>query len=329
VTRPSISAIVPIYNKVAFLRASLGSICAAARRHGNVELVFVDHQSTDGSWELLQEYASVARIHRLSGGTISGVRNFGVRHSSGALLSFIDCDCVVPPSHFVEIERVLSTRDFVGAGREYDIPAAPHWTERTWYRLHALERDNECEFINGGNLAVRREAFEAIGGFDESLGTGEDSDICKRLCVGGQRLLETHRLNVIHLGNPKSVRAFFRKQLWHGSGILYDGSMRFDKATVMILAHGAATIAALMIGAMGSIPPLVRIAIIAALLLAVPLATVTYRALETRRVPEPLSSMALYFVFYLARVAALVLALGTAVRRHARARIIATPRAGA
>ena len=327
-TAPAISAIVPIYNKIGFLRDSLDSIVAAATRHGNVELVFVDHQSTDGSWELLSEYAAVASIHRMRGGTISAVRNFGVRQARARLLAFIDCDCVVPSSHFVEMERVFETTTAVAAGREYDIPAAPHWTERTWYGLHALERDNECRFINAGNFAVRRDAFEAIGGFDEALGTGEDSDICARLCSRGGVLLETSRLNVVHLGNPKSVAAFFRKQLWHGSGILYGGSMRLDKATVMIVAHGLAIVSAAIAALAPGMPPAIRVGLVLALLLAVPTATVAYRAAEGGRVREPARAVALYSVFYLARVTALARALWAAARPRHRSAVITVPRPG-
>lgn len=328
-TAPAISAIVPVYNKIAFLRASLDSIVAAARQHGNVELVFVDHQSTDGSWELLAEYACVASIHRMRGGTISAVRNFGVRQSRAPLLAFIDCDCVVPASHFAEMQRVFAGSNAVAAGREYDIPAAPHWTERTWYGLHALQHDNQCRFINAGNFAVRRAAFESIGGFDEALGTGEDSDICARLSSRGGVLLETGSLNVVHLGNPKSVAAFFRKQLWHGSGILYGGSMRLDKATSMIVAHGVAVVSAAAAALVPGIPWMIRIVLLLALLLAVPTATVAYRAIEGGRVHEPVRAIALYSIYYLARVIALVRALSSAMRPRHRAPFETVPRADA
>ena len=307
---PSISAIVPIYNKLAFLRASLDSIVAAADRHGGVELVFVDHHSTDGSWELLAEYASVASVLRLKGGTISTVRNHGVRQSHGPILAFIDCDCIVPVSHFMEIEAVFTTTTAVGIGREYDIPASPHWTERTWYGLHAVQEDNECRFINAGNFAVRREAFQAVNGFDETLTVAEDTDICARLRMNGGRLLETRRLNVVHLGNPKSVRDFFHKQVWHGMSILGGGrAMRRNKATLMVIAFAAAmfiAVASLLLpwSSLGT-----RAGAAIVMLVAIPVVTVAYRARETRRFPDPVRAIALYFVFYVARVTALFKAL--------------------
>lgn len=321
-TAPAISAIVPIYNKLPFLRASLDSIVAAAERHGGVELVFVDHQSTDGSWELLADYASIASIQRVKGGTISTVRNHGVRQSRGRLLSFIDCDCIVPPTHFTEMEAVFASTDAVGIGREYDIPASPHWTERTWYDLHALQVDNECRFINAGNLAVRREAFEAVNGFDEMLTVAEDTDICARLRMQGGRLFETRRLNVVHLGNPKSVRDFFRKQVWHGMSILGGGrAMRRNKASLMVLAFAGAMLVAAASLLLPWAPLATRAGAAMVVLLPIPVVTVVYRARETGRVPDPVRGTVLYFIFYVARVTALCKALAGSMRATHRRRL--------
>lgn len=312
---PLISAIVPVYNKIGFLRQSLESVVVAAQRHGRVELIFVDHQSTDGSWEALAEYAPVAAIYRMKGGTISTVRNFGVRKAHANLLAFIDCDCVVPPSHFVEMERLFASTEAVGIGREYGIPENSHWTERTWYGLHALERDGECRFINGGNLAVRREPFEAVGGFDDALLVAEDTDLCARLRHRGGHLLESHRLPVVHLGNPKSVPDFFRKQVWHGLGVLGGGwAMRRNKATIMIAAHALALCIALVVLLAPGIPLGVRLTTVLALFFGIPIVTVFYRTLETRRLVDPIRAVLLYVVFYLARVTALGRAVRAAVR---------------
>lgn len=316
---PLISAIVPVYNKIGFLRQSLGSVVVAARRHGKTELIFVDHQSTDGSWEALGEYAPVAAIYRMKGGTISTVRNFGVRQARAGLLAFIDCDCVVPPSHFVEMERLFASTEAVAIGREYGIPENAHWTERTWYALHALERDGECRFINGGNLAVRREPFEAVGGFDDALVVAEDTDLCARLRHQGGSLLETHRLAVVHLGNPKSVPDFFRKQVWHGLGVLGGGwAMRRNRATVMIAAHALAICIAFVLLVAPGIGAGVRLTTVPALFFAIPVVTVFYRSLETRRLVDPLRAVALYVVFYLARVTALAKASRAALRPGSR-----------
>jgi len=91
---PLVSVVVPVYNKRAFLRASLDSIVAASNRAGRVQLIFVDHHSSDGSYELLGEYANDADVQRfrrtgradILGGSACGAdrvdRTAFVRHRS-------------------------------------------------------------------------------------------------------------------------------------------------------------------------------------------------------------------------------------------------------
>jgi GT2 family glycosyltransferase len=307
----AISVVIPVFNKRDFVAASLESVVTAAERAGNVHVIVVDHQSTDGSYEVALGYGGRITLLRLLGGTISAVRNFGARHAGSGVLSFIDSDCVVPADYFQTLRRVLAETDAAAVGCEYDVPEVSHWSERVWYDLHVVRDDGYRHFINAGNFAVRRAAFDAIGGFDERLMTGEDTDICARLRAAGHRIFETHRLRVVHLGNPKSSREFFRKQVWHGlGGFSLVMLRRPNKATTMIVAHLAALLSAVavVLGA-GRLPVIARIAVAAALVLAVPLVTVAYRYVETRRVVNPLGAVWLYMLFYSARVRALITVL--------------------
>ena len=305
-----VSVVVPVFNKLPFIRASTDSILAAAEAHGGVEVVMVDHHSTDGSYEALQAYGArpCLRLLRHEGGTISTLRNVGARTALGAYLSFIDSDVVVPPDYFERLVRVFEDTGAAAVGCEYDIPASPHWTERVWYDLHVIREDGYRHYLNGGNLAVRRAVFDEVGGFAEEMAVGEDTEICKRIRAAGHGIFESQQLNVVHLGNPKSVRAFFAKQVWHGTSVLRARSLaKPDKATAMVLAHAGAALAALLVLVVPSpLGAAWRLALAAALLLAAPLLSVAYRYAETRRVTDPLASTALYAVFYAARVTALV-----------------------
>ncbi|HET7459456.1 MAG TPA: glycosyltransferase [Gemmatimonadaceae bacterium] len=317
VSEPTVSVVVPVYNKVAFVRPSIDSIVAAANAHGAVEIVAVDHGSTDGSYEALLEYADAGvRVLRHSGGTISTLRNVGARATRGRVLSFIDSDVVVPRDFFTELEMVLAETGAAAAGCEYDIPAAPHWTEKAWYELHVIREDGYRHYLNGGDLAIRRGAFDEIGGFAEDMAVGEDTEICKRLRAAGHRIFESQRLRVVHLGNPKSVRAFFAKQVWHGTSVLRSRPFANpDKPTLMLFAHAVAVVAAVaVILAPSPLPMWARLALAAAFVLAAPVASVLYRFVETRRVTNPVAATALYAVFYAARATALTKALVAAAR---------------
>src|SRR4051812_8718290 len=138
---PLVSVVVPVYNKRAFLRASLDSIVAASKRAGRVQLIFVDHSSTDGSYEILGEYGNDADVQRLEGGNISTVRNTGATSARGAYLSFIDCDCVVPIDYFVDLRAVFESSRADAVGCEVGIPESATWSERLWYELHVVRTD--------------------------------------------------------------------------------------------------------------------------------------------------------------------------------------------
>lgn len=65
-------------------------------------------------------------------------------------------------------------------------------------------------------MAVRRSAFEAVGGLDTSLHTCEDVDLCRKLRSNGYVLLADSRLHNVHHGDPRTLRHVFFGELWRG-----------------------------------------------------------------------------------------------------------------
>jgi len=307
VTRPRVSVVVPVFNKAPFLPAALDSIVAAVRSYGDAELIAVDHGSTDGSRELLaSRYARDARILDLRGGTIATVRNRGAHAATGSVLSFIDSDCVIPPDYLVSVSEILTATGAGATGAEVVPPALPSWVEDVWYRLHRRAGDAEQEWIGSANLAVVREAFDAVGGFDERLVTGEDTELCQRLRSRGYRIYESKRLSAVHLDNAKTVQAFYRKEVWRGLGMF--GTVRpgaIDKPTVMTVVHMALCTAAILVLAAAPWTWPARLAVAMGLVVTAPAATLLYRARTGGSLGRPLHALLLYEVYYAARVAAM------------------------
>jgi glycosyltransferase involved in cell wall biosynthesis len=302
-----VSVVVPVFNKAAFLSAALDSIVTAVRSYGDAELIAVDHGSTDGSRELLgSRYGADARILDVQGGTIATVRNRGAAAATGSVLSFIDADCVIPPDYLSRVRDVLATTGAGATGAEVVPPASPSWVEDIWYRLHRRADDGEQEWIGSANLAVAREAFEAVGGFDERLVTGEDTELCQRLRSRGYRIYESKRLSAVHLDNARTVRAFYRKERWRALGMF--GTVRpgsIDKPTVMTVAHLALCATGILVLVIGPGGWLGRLLTAAGLLAAVPAATLVYRARAGGSLGRPLHALLLYEVYYAARGAAM------------------------
>ncbi len=305
-SRPRFTVVVPAFNAKDTIRRCLDSVLAAIEAWENAELVVVDNGSSDGTYELLlQEYPSHARVLRAPTATVGALRNLGARAGSGTLLSFIDADCLIAPEYYSRAWEALRSSRADATGSGYALPDPSHWIERTWHGLHRQPGGRDVHYLNAGNLVVARAAFEAVGGFDESLITGEDAEFGQRFIRRGFRIHEDPGVSAVHLGNPRSLRAFCRQQWWHGLGMF--GTARgpqLDKPLAMTLLH-----LLLSLGVTGWAvlrqPLGVAAAWSMAAQLVTPALTVAYRSGQIGRLGRPLQELLLYYLYYWCRVTAL------------------------
>jgi glycosyltransferase involved in cell wall biosynthesis len=313
----TIAVVVPVLNGMKFLPRTTPTLLAAARRTGNVTLNYVDNGSTDGTLAYLESLAhhGVA-IHRFQGSSIGGMRNFGARAAGGEYLSFIDADCTIPEGYFDDALGVLRTTGAVATGCETHAPDPPHWIEKTWHALHYQGRDRDVHYLNSANFFISRAAFDSVGGFREDLRTGEDAEIGQRIVNAGLRIRECTRVEAVHFGNPKSVREFYRRTVWHGLGMFGTvNRRRLDKPTMMMAAHLVATLIGLAALFVAPWAWPWRVAAFLALQLLAPAVTVAHRIRQTSKVPRLDSALILYWFYYWARLQAFtIVAVGQADR---------------
>jgi GT2 family glycosyltransferase len=74
----------------------------------------------------------------------------------------------------------------------------------------------KANYINAGHLVIHSSIFHEISGFDESLRTGEDYEFCLRAKANGISVINNPALQVIHEGYPQTLRAFVKREKWHG-----------------------------------------------------------------------------------------------------------------
>jgi hypothetical protein len=242
------------------------------------------------------------------------VRNAGAARARGGALSFLDADCLVEHDYLARAEAALARSACAATGSRYALPARPHWIERSWEALHAGRGDGAVPYINAGNLVVRRDAFDAVGGFDPLLESGEDAELCARLRRAGYCLSQDRTVRAVHLGNAKTLGAFYRKQRWHGMGAFGTARLeRLDRPLLMTVVHVAVMAAGAVTALLAPWSTAVRAVALVAGLVAVPAATVAYRVAAARRLAGAAGGVVLYFVYYAARIAA----LGRIARRRA------------
>ena len=303
-----ISAIIPVRNKARFVERCIGSVITASHHRADCEVIVVENGSTDGTaLQVDALFASQARVIHSAATTVAMARNEGAKIARGNILCFLDADVVVPADFFVRVDQVFRL-PVAAAGCTVALPETG-WISRTWGQLHDRGVANLTSLINSADCCVRVEPFWQVGGFDETLVTGEDADLCLRLLEAGHELLETPALQVLHLDNPETLAAFARKEVWHGLGAAATvRANRVDRPFVMTLAHGLLLAVGLLVLALNRFSPGSWLFALASWF-AVPLVAVQYRWVLARRPPGLLPALVLYQVYFVGRLWALLLAL--------------------
>lgn len=137
---------------------------------------------------------------------VSATRNAGVRAARGSRLVFADSDTLLPPDHLARLTSLWAQQPEAAAliGSYDDAPAAAGLVSRYRNLLHHYTHQHgaaEAQTFWAGCGAVRRDAFEAIGGFDETyrIPSVEDIELGYRLRRSGYRIRLAAAWQVKHL----------------------------------------------------------------------------------------------------------------------------------
>lgn len=222
------------YNTREHLRACLATVLAEAPS----EVVVVDNASKDGSVEMVQaDYPGVLLLANKTNfgyGTAANqaiarcttkyvlLLNSDTRLDRGALLALsiyldlhpraaivgprlVNTDGTLQPScyAFSTPLNTLLEHSTLGQLIRY-VPVLRNKYLRTWSHSHA----RVVAWVKGAALAIRREAFEAVGGFDESFFMYfEEADLCYRLNAEGWQVHFAPVTTIEHAGGVSTKEA--------------------------------------------------------------------------------------------------------------------------
>lgn len=213
--RPSISFVVPVRNDAERLRACLARIRESTPTGIGIEIVVADNGSTDASPRVARNAG--ARLLELPGLRVGELRNRAARAATGDILAFVDADNEIQSEWIDAAIDALSSRSIAAVGAPYHAPSPGTWVQRCYDRLRKHPTSREpAEWLGSGNMAVRRAAFEEVGGFDVDLETCEDVDLCRKLRAAGYALVADHRMKNVHHGDPSTLGQVFSGELWRG-----------------------------------------------------------------------------------------------------------------
>lgn len=215
--RPRVDVVVPFRGERTVLDALSKRLAAVALGPGDT-LTIVDNTPGRGSGT----EGNIVRESAL--GTPAYARNRGAERGEAEWLVFLDAD-VTPPLDLLDryFDPRPRERSAVLAGGLRDERAGPGSpaVARYAYLSSAMSQDNTLEygpewgFAKTANAAFRRTAFDAVGGFRDSLRAGEDADLTYRLRAAGWELERREHAAVVHASRTTAAALALQ---WLGFG---------------------------------------------------------------------------------------------------------------
>jgi glycosyltransferase involved in cell wall biosynthesis len=171
INAPLVSVIVTTKNEEKNIANCLKSI--KNQTYKNVELIVVDNFSEDKTVEFAQNYEATVYF---KGPERSVQRNYGAKVAQGKYLIYLDADMILSQT---VIEECLAKGECENIGALY-IPERIIG-EGFWIKVRDFERSFYTGTVIDAVRFIRRDLFEKIGGFDESLIGPEDWDLDRRI----------------------------------------------------------------------------------------------------------------------------------------------------
>lgn len=214
VDKPPVSIIMPCYNSVETLTAALEGILALD--YPVYEVIVVDDCSTDGSYEILREFAAASQVLRpFRLGKNSGVqaaRDFATRQARYDWIASTDSDAVVPPSWLTDAAEHFGEADMIGgkfvAEPKSMIEAAldkfslGKSLSTTFYTRRTTRLD---PYVVGNNFFYRKSVFDAVGGYDQDVRAAEELLLVAKGIEAGFTYVFDPQLVVRHPFTPQCL----------------------------------------------------------------------------------------------------------------------------
>ncbi len=203
-----ISVVIPAYNEEKYI----GDCIDAVHKNSDGklhEVIVVDNASTDSTSIVVARYANVVLLHEPRKGT-SHARQTGFEHATGDIVCFLDADTRMQAGWITQvIETFSECADVVSLSGPYhyfDAPRSWRWILGAFWWLSApVSYWLVGYMILIGNVAIRKSALVAAGGFDRKiLFYGDDTDIARRLSTVGKTLW---RMNFYIYSSARRFRA--------------------------------------------------------------------------------------------------------------------------
>ena len=214
-----ISVIIPVRNGMPWLETQLRAL-VEQECDEPWEVIVANNNSTDRSgsvaWEWVNRFPAMRVVDASNARGPGGTRNAGVVEAQGDLLAFCDADDVVQQGWLRAHVAALADADISAGVFDYwSLNQQPVPSPLAFAPPPAMTLFHFLPAAGSGNLAIRRRAFEELGGFADDLMTGEDFDLSWRSQLSGHRFLLNAEA-VVARRDQQGFRAVLRRYISYG-----------------------------------------------------------------------------------------------------------------
>jgi glycosyltransferase involved in cell wall biosynthesis len=236
---PTISVVIPTFNRQNHLRACLESLKFIRYPAGRFEIIVIDDGSQESIKALVDSFRDFFPVHVIAQANTgpANARNRGLEAAAGELIAFTDDDCRPCPEWLEELAKGFNTHPQAAFGGRV-VNARPHNLYcrasqqlvdylRQYYRPQETGRG----FFTSNNLAFPTNALRSIGGFNGNFprAAAEDRELCERWNRAGGRMIYLPAARVDHW-HQLSLPKFARQHFEYGRGAWIYHKVRADYA---------------------------------------------------------------------------------------------------
>lgn len=180
---PSFSIIIPTRNSAPHIARLFGSL--SQQTFENFEIIVVDTDSQDNTWELVQTFgARLLKTNPLGNApqNLSIAKNIGAQSAQGKYLLFLDSDMELPKTLLETCDERIQTADALCIKEQ--VPVSNYWAN-----ARGLEKESFFGSLYfEAARCIRKSVFDKIGGYDPQMTSVEDIELQARLVKGNFRI---------------------------------------------------------------------------------------------------------------------------------------------
>ncbi|PCJ64947.1 MAG: succinoglycan biosynthesis protein [Bacteroidetes bacterium] len=236
-----LSIIICTYNRVRLLPYCIDSIFNQNYDKNDIEIIFIDNNSTDGSGDYFKNLMDkdprfTFKYFLETKQGLSYARNRGIQESIGKYVAFVDDDAIMKEDYFQKISDFIyqhpKCQAFGGIINVHFESTPPRWENKYintmfgyYYRGNESFIYKNSDYPRGSNMIFLKTLFDEVGIFNPKLGRikrglqgNEEKDLFQRIYAKRHIVRYDPNLIVDHIAPPERTEISFVKRQATGTG---------------------------------------------------------------------------------------------------------------